>query len=252
MQINSILRLILAAGSLAYFQAAAGTANRHYYAHDAVVDSHGVIAPWYKGLNGQCDFRVRIAAETLKRYPWTTTNTAIAAYPDYVFSGQWQITSNGVIIPKTPSDWDNGDIGQRSVSVLMGMVDYYRYSGDPAAIAHLTYMGDFLLDYCQTPPDHPWPSFLISAPVKGKAYWNCNTNGMIQLDQHGTGPAPRVSGHRQTTVVRRRQTLGRPFRGALQSRSRCRSLAALRQPRNRPLEGQQANRRRHDDPRVPG
>ena len=182
MQINSILRLILAAGSLAYFQAAAGTANRHYYAHDAVVDSHGVIAPWYKGLNGQCDFRVRIAAETLKRYPWTTTNTAIAAYPDYVFSGQWQITSNGVIIPKTPSDWDNGDIGQRSVSVLMGMVDYYRYSGDPAAIAHLTYMGDFLLDYCQTPPDHPWPSFLISAPVKGKAYWNCNTNGMIQLD----------------------------------------------------------------------
>ena len=168
MQIKSILQLILAAGSFAHFQAPAATANRHYYAHDAVVDSHGVIAPWYKGLNGQCDFRVRIAAETLKRYPWTTTNTAIAAYPDYVFSGQWQITSNGVIIPKTPSDWDNGDIGQRSVSVLMGMVDYYRYSADPAAIAHLTYMGDFLLDYCQTPPDHPWPSFLISVPIKGK------------------------------------------------------------------------------------
>ena len=64
----------------------------------------------------------------------------------------------------------------------MGLVDYYRYSGDPAAIAHLTYMGDFLLDCCQTPPDHPWPSFLISVPVKGKAYWKCNTNGMIQLD----------------------------------------------------------------------
>jgi hypothetical protein len=43
-------------------------------------------------------------------------------------------------------------------------------------------MGDFLLDYCQTPPDHPWPSFLISVPVKGKAYWPCNTNGMIQID----------------------------------------------------------------------
>jgi hypothetical protein len=98
---------------------------------------------------------VRIAAETLKRYPWTTTNTAIAAYPDYVFSGHWQITSNGVIVPQTPSDWDNGDIGQRSTSVLMGLVDYYRYSGDPAAITHLTYMGDFLLDCCQTPPDHP-------------------------------------------------------------------------------------------------
>ena len=151
-----------------------------------------VTKPWWiltassprgiRDLNGQCDFRVRIAAETLKRYPWTTTNNAIAAYPDYVFSGHWQITSNGVILPQTPSDWDNGDIGQRSTSVLMGLVDYYRYSGDPAAIAHLTYMGDFLLDYCQTPPDHPWPSFLISVPVKGKAYWKCSTNGMIQLD----------------------------------------------------------------------
>ena len=43
-------------------------------------------------------------------------------------------------------------------------------------------MGDFLLDYCQTPPDHPWPGFLISVPVKGKPYWKCDTNGMIQLD----------------------------------------------------------------------
>ena len=162
--------------------AKAASTKGHYYAHDAVVDAHGIIAPWYPGLNGQCDLRVRIAAETLKRYPWTTTNTAIAAYPDYVFSGHWQITSNGMILPKNPGDWGNGDIGQRSTSVLMSLVDYYRYSGDPAAIAHLTYMGDFLVDYCQTPPDHPWPGFLISVPVKGKAYWRCDTNGMIQLD----------------------------------------------------------------------
>ena len=182
MQKRRILQICLIALCGAYSQAAAASSKAHYYGHDAVVDSHGVIAPWYKGLNGQCDLRVRIAAETLKRYPWTSTNTAIAAYPDYVFSGQWQITSNGVIVPQTPSDWDNGDIGQRSTSVLMGLVDYYRYSGDAAAIAHLTYMGDFLLDCCQTPPDHPWPSFLISVPVKGKAYWKCNTNGMIQLD----------------------------------------------------------------------
>jgi Malectin domain len=182
MQTRPILQLVLAAVCLAHFQAAAASAKAHYYGHDAVADSYGVIAPWYQGLNGQCDLRVRIAAETLKRYPWTTTNQAIAAYPDYVFSGHWQITSNGVIVPQTPSDWDNGDIGQRSTSVLMGWVDYYRYSGDPAAIEHLTYMGDFLLDCCQTPPDHPWPGFLISVPVKGKAYWKCNTNGMIQLD----------------------------------------------------------------------
>ena len=182
MQKRLILQIVLAGVPFTHFQAAAAGAKAHYYAHDAVVDSRGVIAPWYKGLNGQCDFRVRIAAETLKRYPWTTTNTAIAAYPDYVFSGHWQITSNGIILPKNPGDWANGDIGQRSVSVLMGLVDYYRYSSDPAAIAHLTYMGDFLLDYCQTPADHPWPKFPISAPVKGKPYWTCNTNGMIQLD----------------------------------------------------------------------
>ena len=139
-----------------------------------------------RGLNGQCDLRVRIAAETLKRYPWTTTNTAVAAYPDYVFSGHWQIASNGVIVPKNPSDWDNGDMGQRSTSVLMGLVDYYRYSGDAAAIAHLIYMGDFLVDHCQTPPDHPWPGFVISVPVKGRTYGDCNTNGMIQLDISAT------------------------------------------------------------------
>jgi hypothetical protein len=182
MRTPCLLQIVLIALWCADSRATAATTKAHYYGHDAVVDAHGVIAPWYNGLNGQCDLRVRIAAETLKRYPWTTTNTAIAAYPDYVFSGHWQITSNGVIIPQTPSDWDNGDIGQRSTSVLMGLVDYYRYSGDPAAIAHLTYMGDFLLDYCQTPPDHPWPGFLISVPVKGRAYWRCNTNGMIQLD----------------------------------------------------------------------
>jgi len=181
-----ILPIILTALCCAQSQAAAGSAKPRYYGHDTEVDSHGVIAPWYHGLNGQCDLRVRIAAETLKRYPWTTTNAAVAAYPDYVFSGHWRITSNGVIVPQIPSEWDNGDLGQRSTSVLMGLVEYYRYSGDPAAIAHLTYMGDFLVDHCQTPSDQSWPGFLISVPVKGKAYGECNTNGMIQLDISAT------------------------------------------------------------------
>ena len=111
MQRRPILQIVLAAISFVQFQASAASPKAHYYAHDAVVDSHGVIAPWYTGLNGQCDLRVRIAAETLKRYPWTTTNTAIAAYPDYVFSGHWQITSNGIIIPKDPGDWETGTLG---------------------------------------------------------------------------------------------------------------------------------------------
>ncbi|MDB6124766.1 MAG: Di-glucose binding within endoplasmic reticulum, partial [Pedosphaera sp.] len=58
------------------FSSDAATNQNRYYGHDAVWDKYGVIAPWYHGLNGQCDYRIRIAAETLKRYPWTTTNNA--------------------------------------------------------------------------------------------------------------------------------------------------------------------------------
>ena len=153
-----------------------------YYGHEAAHDGHGVIAPWYHGLNGQCDLRVRIAAETLKRYPWTSSSNAVAGYPHYVFNGTWTIETNGAITPAALKDWDNGDVGQRATSVLNGFVDYYRYSGDPAAIAHLTYMADFLVDYCVTPPEHPWPGLFISVPVKGKPYGRCDPSGMIQLD----------------------------------------------------------------------
>lgn len=173
---------------LAVFMDAArcATVQSRYYGHAAVSDAHGVIAPWYRGLNGQCDFRIRIAAETLKRYPWTDTNSAIAAYPDYLFTSLWQIDPDGRITPKAPDAWMNGDLGQRSTSLLNGWVDYYRYSGDPAAIAHLTYLGEFLLNHCVTPPDHPWPGLFISVPVKGKAYGKCDPQGMIQLDICGS------------------------------------------------------------------
>ena len=159
----------------------AGVQSR-YYAHEAVHDQDGVIAPWYRGLNGQCDFRVRIAAETLKRYPWTTRTNAIAEYPAYVFTGSWQISSNGVITPRDPGDWGNGDLSQRATSILNGFVDYYRYTGDAAAIAHLTYMADFVVDHCQTPVDHPWPGLFVSVPTKGKAFFKTDPHGMIQLD----------------------------------------------------------------------
>ena len=170
--------------------ASAATTQTRYYAHEAAHDQNGVLAPWYHGLNGQCDFRVRVAAETLKRYPWTTRSNAVAAYPHYVFSGAWQIASNGAITPKNPGDWMNGDLGQRATSLLNGFVDYYRYTSDPAAIAHLTYMADFLVDHCVTPPDHPWPGVFISVPTKGRPYGDCDPRGMIQLDLVGsTGQA---------------------------------------------------------------
>jgi len=159
----------------------AATTQPHYYGHDTVEDQYGVIAPWYTELNGQCDFRVRIAAETLKRYPWTTLAKAVTEVPEYVFNPGWTITADGTITPSGMGLGD-GDLGCRAWVVLYSLVNYHRYSGDPAAIAHMTYTADVLLDYCLTPADHPWPGFLISAPFAGVSYGQANPHGYIQLD----------------------------------------------------------------------
>lgn len=154
-----------------------------YFAHPAVEDQYGVIAPWYRGQNGQCDFRVRIAAETLKRYPWTEPGQSATPGPHFIFNGGWKIAPDGTVSVDVPrAQLINGDLGQRSASLLFGMTDYYRYTGDPAAIGIVTLTADYLLDYCQTPVDHPWPKFLISCPVKGKAYGQADPHGYIQLD----------------------------------------------------------------------
>lgn len=153
--------------------------GKRYYAHEAVHDAHGIIAPWNKGMNGQVDWRLRIAAETLKRYPWTDRPSHA---PHYVFNGTWAISPTGEItIPKL-SDWDNGDLGQRSAYVLSGLVDYYRYTGDPAAISHIWLTVESLRKHALTGPDHPWPGFLISVPTKGAPYGQASPKGMIQLD----------------------------------------------------------------------
>lgn len=174
--------IALAAACWADQHVKAAQVQKRYYAHAAVHDKHGVIAPWYKGQNGQVDFRLRVAAETLKRYPWVGPPAALSAAPHYVFNGHWKIASDGAITPVPINDWDNGDLGQRAAYVLSAMVDYYRYSGDPAAIAIMTLQADALLDHCCTPADHPWPNFLVSVPVKGKPYGKCDPKGMIQLD----------------------------------------------------------------------
>ncbi len=57
----------------------AATTQERYYAHETVEDEHGVIAPWYRGQNGQCDYRIRLAADTLKRYPWYGPPIAVTA-----------------------------------------------------------------------------------------------------------------------------------------------------------------------------
>ncbi|MBX7259722.1 MAG: hypothetical protein K1Y02_25425, partial [Candidatus Hydrogenedentes bacterium] len=153
-----------------------------YYAYDVVEDEHGVIAPWYQGQNGQFDYRVRIAAETLKRYPWTKGDSGYPPTPEFVFNGTWRIAPDGTITVPPLRDWDNGDWGQRSAYTLSGFVDYYRYSGDPAAIALVTLQADALLDTCLTSSDHPWPLFPISVPNRGIPYGQASPQGFMQLD----------------------------------------------------------------------
>ncbi|NLX56542.1 MAG: hypothetical protein GXY58_15650 [Planctomycetaceae bacterium] len=178
---GALLLLVLLAAWPGWQLQAAEIMDR-YYAYPAVHDAEGVIAPWYTAQNGQLDFRIRVAAETLKRYPWTTRDEAIDCLPHFLFSGHWSIAADGAITPLVTSDWDNADLGQRSAYVLSGMVDYYRYTGDPAALALVTLQANFLLDHCLTPDDHPWPRFLISVPHRGKSYGKCDPQGMIQLD----------------------------------------------------------------------
>lgn len=165
--------------------AASGTHPMHapqgkrYYAHEAVEDPDGVIAPWYQGMNGQVDWRVRIAAETLKRYPWTWKPWPA---PHYIFNGTWAISPDGEITIPELKDWDNGDLGQRAAYVLSGLVDYYRYTGDAAAISHIWLTVESLRKYALTGPDHPWPRFLVSVPTKGVPCGQADPKGMIQLD----------------------------------------------------------------------
>lgn len=176
-----LLALALVLG-LSPREAASQSTPSRLYAHGTVTDRYGVIAPWYRGQNGQCDWRVRVAAETLKRYPWVSADEAVAAAPHYVFSGAWNISTDGTITIPPIDDYANGDLGQRAAYVLSGLVDYYRYTGDAAAIAHVAITADTLLDHMLTPPDHPWPGILVSVPVKGKPYGKANPHGYIQLD----------------------------------------------------------------------
>src|SRR5690606_4525925 len=68
-----------------------------YFAHETVEDRYGVIAPWYRGQNGQFDYRVRIAAETFRRYPWVGPPKAVGIAPGYAFNNTWRITPEGHI-----------------------------------------------------------------------------------------------------------------------------------------------------------
>ena len=203
---NPATRLLLLAALVAPWTGAAESQRDQYYAHARVEDAQGVIAPWYQGLNGQCDWRVRIAAETMKRFPWSGSK-ALADLPEYMINGMWRIAPDGTItvpepIRKGVVPWrTDADYGYRFHYTVMALVDYYRYTGDPAALAHLQMQCDHCLDFTLTPPDHgAWPRFPISVPFKGDPYGHADTN-WIQLD---------LSAHEGLALARAYQLVGEP------------------------------------------
>jgi hypothetical protein len=153
-----------------------------YYAHRAVLDAHGVIAPWYGGLNGQLDERVNIAVNVLKRYPWVDKPKAVMAAPDFVYNSHWSIKPDGTILIPPTTDWMCGDLCQRAWSTVKGLTAYYQYSGDPIAFIYIPLTVDYILDYGLTDENADWPLFPISTPTRGKAYGKCDPSGRDQLD----------------------------------------------------------------------
>jgi len=168
--------------------------DKQYYAYQAYEDEYGVIAPWYDGQNGQADFRVQIAVETLKRYPWTQPEEASMPAPHFLYNGRWNIDEEGTItIPEynpaaksnhgiLRADWANGDLVPRATRSIFGMQEYYAYSGDPYAFGLVKMTADYLITNCRTASDHEWPGMIISAPTRGKMYGECDPHGFIQLD----------------------------------------------------------------------
>ena len=164
------------------FTASAATNLPSYYAHQAVLDEHGVLAPWYHGLNGQLDERLNIAVNVYKRYPWVDKPKAVMAAPDFVYNSHWSIKPDGTIVIPPTTDWMCGDLCARAWSIVKGLTAYYQYSGDPIAFIYIPIAVDYILDYGLTDKDADWPEFPISTPTKGKIYGKCDPTGRNQLD----------------------------------------------------------------------
>jgi hypothetical protein len=162
--------------------APAATNLPSYYAHPVELDSNGVIAPWYHGLNGQLDERLNIAVNVYKRYPWVDKPKAVMAAPDFIYNSHWSIKPDGTILIPPTTDWMCGDLAQRTWSTIRGLTAYYQYSGDPVAFIYIPRAVDYILDYGLTDEKADWPLFPISTPTRGKAYGKCNPAGRNQLD----------------------------------------------------------------------
>jgi len=179
---HAAIWLSVGLSAIATFRAEAATNLPAYYAHDTVLDEYGVIAPWYRGLNGQLDERLNIAVSVYKRYPWVDRPKAVMAAPDFVYNSHWSIKPDGTILIPETTDWMCGDLCARAWSIVKGLTAYYQYSGDPIAFIYIPLAVDYILDYGLTDENAEWPSFPISTPTRGKVYGKCDQRGRNQLD----------------------------------------------------------------------
>ena len=94
---------------------------KKYFAHPAVEDRDGVIAPWYRGQNGQCDFRVRDRGRDAQALSLGRQGRGRHGGAAFRLHRNVGIKPDGTILVSPKLDnWMFADVGQRSVSTLFG------------------------------------------------------------------------------------------------------------------------------------
>jgi hypothetical protein len=68
-----------------------------YYAHDTVQDAHGVIAPWYQGLNGQLNERLNIAVNGANVIEGLNVRNEVGTFKAYVREFPGVVPQNSIV-----------------------------------------------------------------------------------------------------------------------------------------------------------
>ena len=109
-----------------------------YYAYPAVHDRFGVIAPWYKARTGSATSASGSPPRRSNATRGPMRTRRLRPAPEYIYSGAWKIAPDGTITD--PADQRLGQRRPRPAGGVRArqLIDYYRYTGDAAAIAHMT------------------------------------------------------------------------------------------------------------------
>jgi hypothetical protein len=120
-----------------------------------------------------------------KRYPWPEAGRAVMARAPLCVQRHVEHHARGghQVNPEL-KDWTTAIIGQRVVRAPAQPARFtIRYSGDPAADRdRQSWSPITLLDYCQTPADHPGRDFSSACPTRGKSIKRPIRKGSSQID----------------------------------------------------------------------